>query len=166
MRFEIGDQVVMPGFGVGQIVGLVTKSFLQAESQLYYEVSGQRSTMWAPVDPTTSNGLRRLTSQAELTGFRGVLSSQPARLNPDFRQRQVDVREQLRGGTMQAFCEVVRDLTGQAWHKPLGENDANALRTTMEALCREWAAADNVSIAQATAEVTGLLLEARHASRL
>jgi RNA polymerase-interacting CarD/CdnL/TRCF family regulator len=165
MRFEIGDQVVVPGFGVGQIVGLVMKSFLKAESQLYYEVSGERSTMWTPVDGTTPNGLRHLTSQAELPGFRQVLSGQPARLNADFRQRQFAVREQLRGGTMQAFCEVVRDLTGHAWHKPLGENDANALRTTTEALCREWAAADKVSIAQATAEVTGLLQEARQASR-
>jgi RNA polymerase-interacting CarD/CdnL/TRCF family regulator len=163
MRFEIGDQVVMPGFGVGRIVDLVTKSFLQAESQLYYEVSGERSTMWAPVDGRTPNGLRPLTSQAELTGFRQVLSGQPVRLNPDFRQRQLDVREQLRGGTMLAFCEVVRDLTGQAWRKPLGENDANALRTTAEALCREWAAAANVPLSQATAEVNTLLLEARHA---
>jgi RNA polymerase-interacting CarD/CdnL/TRCF family regulator len=163
MRFEIGDQVVMPGFGVGRIVSLVTKSFLPAESQLYYEVSGERSTMWAPVNGTTPNGLRRLTSPAELTGLRDVLSGQPVRLNPDFRKRQLDVRQQLRGGTMQAFCEVVRDLTGQAWHKPLGEQDANALRTTSDALCREWAAADNVSLSQATAEVNTLLLGARHA---
>jgi hypothetical protein len=56
MRFEIGDQVVMSGFGVGQIVGRVTKSFLQAESQLYYKVSGKRSTMRAPVNETTCAG--------------------------------------------------------------------------------------------------------------
>jgi RNA polymerase-interacting CarD/CdnL/TRCF family regulator len=166
MRFEIGDRVVMPGFGVGQIIGLVSKSFLQADSQLYYEVSGERSTMWSPVNTTTPTGLRRLTRQAELAGFRHVLRGQPVQLHPDFRQRQLAVREQLRGGTMQGFCEVVRDLTGQAWHKPLGENDSNALRTTTEALCREWAAADNVSLAQATAEVTGLLQEARLASRV
>ena len=166
MRFNIGDQVVMPGLGVGQIVGLVTKSFLQAESQQYYEVSGERSTMWVPVNGATPNGLRRLTSRTDLEVLRDVLSSQPVRCNPDFRQRQVEVREHLRGGTMLALCEVVRDLSGQAWHKPLGEIDANALRTTSEALCREWAAASQISVALATVEVTGLLLDARQAGRL
>jgi RNA polymerase-interacting CarD/CdnL/TRCF family regulator len=165
MRFQIGDQVVMPGFGVGRIVDLVTKSFLQAEDRLYYEVSGERSTMWAPVDEATPSGLRSLTTQAELKGFRHVLSSQPAKMNPDYRQRQLNVRAQLRDGSMQAFCEVVRDLSGHAWHKPLGEYDANALRTATEALCREWAAADEVSIGHATSEVNALLLEARQAYR-
>ena len=163
MRFQIGDQVVIPGLGIGRIVDLVTKSFMEAEGRLYYEVSGERTTMWAPVNEAAPNGLRPLTRQTELTGFRRVLSGQPVRVNPDFRRRQEAVREHLRGGTMQAFCEVVRDLSGQAWHKPLGETDANALRTTSEALCREWAAADNISIAQATAEVNALLLEARAA---
>jgi RNA polymerase-interacting CarD/CdnL/TRCF family regulator len=153
----------MPGFGVGQIVGLVTKTFPQAESQRYYEVSGDRSTMWSPVEAATPTGLRRLTSQAEPTRFRDALSGLPARLNPGFRKRQVDVRQQLPGGTMRAFCEVVRDLTGQARQESLGENDANALRTTSEALCREWAA--DITIAQATAEVDALLLAGLQAHR-
>lgn len=162
MRFQIDDQVVYPAFGVGRITGLVTKSF-EAESRLYYEVSGERSTVWVQVDEGAGHGLRRLTRKDELGHFRAILRGQPLRLNADFRQRQLDVRARLRSGTLQAVCEVVRDLSGRGWYKPLNEADSAALRRSSEALCLEWAAADCVTVGQATTEVNDLLLEGRRA---
>jgi len=161
MPFQIDDQVVYPAFGVGRVVGLVTKSFSAAGSRLYYEVSGYRTTAWVEVDRGAAVGLRPLTRRDELAHFRSVLRGRPAALNTDFRQRQLEVRSQLRRGTLQGACEVVRDLSGRGWIKPLNEADASVLRTTLEALCQEWAASDSVSLERATAEVNGLLREAR-----
>lgn len=163
MPFQVDDQVVYPAFGVGRIVGLVPKTFMETESRLYYEVSGDRSTVWVQVEEGAARGLRRLTRKDELAHFRAVLRSRPLVLNPDFRQRQLEVRSQLRPGTLQGLCEVVRDLRGRSWLKPLNETDSDALRLSTDSLCREWAAADTVSIGQATTEVNTLLLEARHA---
>ncbi|MGH2521356.1 MAG: CarD family transcriptional regulator [Anaerolineales bacterium] len=161
MPFQVNDRVVYPNFGVGRIVGLVAKTFLEAESRLYYEVSGDRSTAWVRVDEGAACGLRRLTHKEELAHFRAVLLSRPVALNADFRQRQLDLRSQLRRGTLQDVCEVVRDLNGRRWSKTLNESDSDALRRSSDALCQEWAAADDVSIGQATAEVSSLLREAR-----
>jgi RNA polymerase-interacting CarD/CdnL/TRCF family regulator len=161
--FQIGDWVVCPAFGVGRIVGLAAKSLLADESRLYFEITGEVGTVWVQADQSAAGGLRHLTHQSELGHFRQVLRGRPAVLNSDFRQRRLDVREQMRRGTLQALCEVVRDLRGRAWVKPLGENDAHALQKSSDALYREWAAADRVSLEQATTEVNGLLLEGRHA---
>jgi RNA polymerase-interacting CarD/CdnL/TRCF family regulator len=162
MPFKVDDRVVYPAFGIGRVVALVPKSFFEAESQLYYEVTGDRSTVWVQVDEGSARGLRRLTRQDELDHYRGVVGGRPVSLNQDHRQRQVDLRSQLKLGTMQGLCEMVRDLSAKGWIKPLTENDSRALRLSREAVCEEWAAANGVSLPQATAELTALLLEARH----
>lgn len=161
MPFHIDDRVVYPAFGVGRIVGLVTKSFDEDESRLYYEVRGERSTAWVQVEEVATRGLRPLTRKDELEQFRSVLRGRPVDLNADFRQRQSDLRHQLKQGTFQAVCEMVRDLNGHRWRKPLNEGDLGALRKSSDAVYQEWAAADSVSLAQATQEVNALLQEAR-----
>jgi RNA polymerase-interacting CarD/CdnL/TRCF family regulator len=59
------------------------------------------------------------------------------------------------------MCEIVRDLTARSWRKPLREADTASLRRARERLCQEWAAAEDVTLAEATREVDALLLEAR-----
>ncbi len=157
MTFQINDRVVYPAFGVGRIVSLMTKASPASETDTYYEVSGDKSTAWISVHDGAVGGLRALTRQDELAHFRAVLRSRPAAMNADFRKRQADVRSQLKPGTLQCLCEVVRDLTGRRWVKPLNESDTMALRRSSEALYQEWAAADGVSTVQATAEVSSLL---------
>jgi CarD family transcriptional regulator len=159
--FKVDDRVVYPAFGMGRVVGLVTKSLMGAEAKLYYEVSGERSTVWVQVDQDSDRGLRRLTRQDELAHYREVVGSQPVVLNPDHRQRQNDLRGQFRLGTLQGLCEMVRDLSARGWVKPLSESDSLALRRSRDALLQEWAAADGILLTEASTELNGLLLTAR-----
>jgi RNA polymerase-interacting CarD/CdnL/TRCF family regulator len=163
MPFQIDDRVAHASHGVGRIVGLVTKRFFEAEARLYYEVAMSKSTVWAPVEAGPANGLRPLTPKAELPHYRGVLRNCPIPLTQDFRQRRLELLNRLRVGSFEAMCEVVRDLTARSWHKVLSESDADSLRKTREGVCQEWAAADGVSLGQATEEVEALLLESRRA---
>lgn len=161
MAFNVNDRVVYPLFGVGRIAAVVKKNYDETESQLCYEVIGQHSTLWVPVDEASARGLRRLTRPEDLAQFRATLLAPPAPMNPDFRLRQKDVRSQLKLGTLQALCEVVRDLHGLGWTKPLTDYDAEALRKSLEALCQEWAAVERSSAAEASEAVLGLLQKAR-----
>jgi len=162
LPFKIDERVVYPAFGVGRVVALVTKSFFEAESQEYYEVIGDRSTVWVQVDEGAARGLRRLTRGYELAHYRAVVGGRPVTLNQDHRQRQLDLKGQLKLGTMQSLCEMVRDLSARSWAKPLTETDSLALRRSREALSEEWAAAEGVPLPEATAELSALLLEGRH----
>ena len=163
MAFNVNDRVVYPLFGVGRITAVVKKNYYESESLMCYEVTGQHSTLWVPVDEASARGLRRLTRPEDLEQFRALLRGQPAPLNPDFRQRQKDVRSQLKLGTLQAMCEIVRDLNGLSWTRPLVDYDAEALRKSLDALCQEWAAVERCSVAEANEAVTRLLEEARQA---
>jgi CarD family transcriptional regulator len=168
MAYKINDRVVHPTYGVGRIVGLVSKRF-EAEERQFYEVAIERSTVWVPVDNSgngNGNGLRPLTTKSELKHYRQLLQSTPQPLTQDSRQRKLDLQDRLKAGTFQAICEAVRDISARGWSKPLSEADALLLRKAREGLCQEWAASADVSVVQATAEVNALLLEARQAHQV
>jgi CarD family transcriptional regulator len=165
MVYQIDDRVVHPTYGVGRIVALVNKRF-EAEARQFYEVAIERSTVWVPVDDSrqgNGHGLRPLTPKADLHRYRRLLQSSPKPLTPDSRQRKLDLQDRLRLGTFEAMCEAVRDLTARGWSKPLSEADTALLRKAREGLCQEWAAAADVSVVQATAEVNALLQAGRRA---
>jgi RNA polymerase-interacting CarD/CdnL/TRCF family regulator len=161
MTFNIGEYVVYPNFGVGRITAVVQKTYFEAETRQHYEVTGANSTLWVPVDESAERGLRRLTHPTELARYRTLLLGPPVPMNPDFRLRQQDVRVALKQGSLQAICEVVRDLNGHSWLKPLTGYDAEAFRKSFEVLVQEWAAVERYSVEEARAEVKRLLDQAR-----
>ncbi|MGH2521776.1 MAG: CarD family transcriptional regulator [Anaerolineales bacterium] len=166
MEFKIGDLIVHPAHGVGHIVRLEQKQFFGDEERLYYEVATQKSTVWVPVEASEASGIRQLTPKPDLARYRRLLKSRPDPLNQDNRQRQLEISSRLKQGSFQILCEVVRDLTAHGWRKPLSESNAASLRRARESLYEEWAAAEGVSIAEATQEVEALLNEAKQAFRV
>jgi RNA polymerase-interacting CarD/CdnL/TRCF family regulator len=115
-----------------------------------------------PVDGP-SNGLRKLTSRNELPRYRGVLRSRPTPLVGDYRERQLSLSERWKQSSFRARCELVRDLTASSWQKPLTESSGVLLRIAHDVLCEEWAAAEGLSLMDATQEVEALLLACRKA---
>lgn len=160
IRFEVDERVVHPQHGLGRVVKLEHRQLGEGTPRLYYEVAISNGTIWVPVEGPTS-GLRRLTTKRDLDQYRGVLKSRPAPLSADHRQRQHELTDRLRNGSLQARCEVVRDLTALGWHKPLGEGSATLLRNTHERLDQEWAVAEGLSLSDATLEIHALLLEGK-----
>ena len=159
MRFNVGDWVVHPIHGLGQIIGLERQQFAQA-AQLYYAIAIAQGTLWVAAE-TPLAGLRAVTAKRDLPGYRTLLKSSPGLLDKDYHQRRGELQERLKLGTFQVKCEVVRDLTAYGWPKRLSEVDAALLRRARDSLCQEWAAAEMVTVAEATQEVETLLREAR-----
>lgn len=159
MPYNIGEWVVHPLHGVGQVTGLEHKQFAQA-AQLYYEIAIAKGIVWVEVE-TPPAGMRRVTAKDDLPRYRTVLLSSPAPLSKDYHLRREELRGRLRSGTFQVKCEVVRDLTAHGWLKRLSEVDAALLRSARDGLCKEWAEAETVTVAEATSEVEALLREAR-----
>ena len=162
MLFSIGDWVVHPLHGVGQVVKLERQQFAEA-AQLYYEVAMARGTVWVAAE-TLLAGLRGVTAKGDLPRYRRVLMSSPGLLNKDYHHRRAELQDRLRQGTFQVKCEVVRDLSAYGWPKRLSEVDAALLRRARDSLCQEWAVSEAVTVAEATHEVETLLREAREAN--
>lgn len=160
--FNIGEQVVHPQHGVGQVVRLEEREFGSGVTRRYYEVAilSAGSTLWVPMDPP-SYGLRSLAERSEINACRKILASQPSPLTDDARSRQANLAERLKQGTIRVQCEVVRDLYAFGEHKSLYGTMANFFRQTQSVLCEEWALVEGVTLAEAAQEITSLLEKSR-----
>lgn len=156
MQFKIGDQVIHPRHGLGQVTKLAIKQFVQGEKRPFYEIAFPNSTLWVPLARATS-GMRKLTVKSEIANCRQLLKAPAAPLSDDPRLRQAKLSEHLKEGTLSAHCEVVRDLTAHSWHKSISGSTAAFLEVTQSALCQEWAAVEEISLDEAAAEIHALL---------
>jgi len=162
MMFNVGDQVVHPQHGVGQVVKLEDRAFGSGVTQRYYEVAikSAGSTLWVPFDPP-SYGLRKLADRSDIKNCRSVLAANPSPLTDDARSRQSNLAERLKEGTIQVQCEVVRDLYAFGEHKSLYGTIAGFFRQTQNVLCEEWALVEGITLPEAVQEVTSLLEKSR-----
>jgi CarD family transcriptional regulator len=154
--FKIGDRVVHPQHGVGQIVQLEDREFERGEMRKYYEIDIPGSTVWVPVDLSNS-GLRRLAHKNELAHCREILKARPTPLTEDGRVRQSALVERLRQGTIVAQCEVVRDLSAFVAHKPSYGTITAFLEAMLRVLCQEWAIVEGMTTLEAMSEINSLL---------
>lgn len=159
MQFKAGDSVVHPTHGVGHILRLEDRRLAEDETRLYYVIVADKSTVWVPVDAGQAARLRQLTPKRDLDRYRRVLKSDPIPLQKNHTERRFEITTRLKGGSFQAMCEVVRDLTARGWHKSLSDADMALLQKTRIDLCREWAASNGVSVEEASREVDSLLAE-------
>jgi CarD family transcriptional regulator len=160
MTFKVGDTVIHPRHGLGQVTNLAVKQFVEGEKRPFYEISFPGSTLWVPFNLTNS-GIRKLTVKSEIANCRRLLRAPAAPLNSDPRMRQSVLREHLKEGTLTAHCEVVRDLAATGWHKPLSGAMAAFLKVTQDVLCQEWAAVEGISLTEAASEIDFLLDKGR-----
>lgn len=155
--FEIGDRVVHPQHGVGQIVRLEAREFERGETRRYYEIEiPGGSTVWVPVDLPNS-GLRNLARKSELVHCREILTAHPQPLTEDGRVRQTDLVARLKQGTIAAQCEVVRDVSAFVAHKPSYGALTAFSEAMLRVLCQEWALVEGITISDAMVEISSLL---------
>jgi CarD family transcriptional regulator len=155
--FEIGELVVHPQHGVGQIVKLEDREFERGDSRRYYEIQiPGGSTLWVPVDRSNS-GLRQLAHKRELVHCREILKSNPSPLMEDGRLRQSTLAAHLKRGTIAAQCEVVRDLSAFVAHRPTYGTITAFLEAMLRVLSQEWSMVEGITISEAASEIHSLL---------
>jgi len=154
-KFAIGDKVVHPQHGVGIVAGMEEKQFEPNAVRMYYVVSIPDTTLWVPVDLSTS-GLRKLSLKRELEECRQALQAPPQELNAG-RDMLANLSARIKQGTIVAQCEVVRDLAAFGRRKPLYGPIADYQRMILNVLCQEWAAVKGVTQDEASHEINILL---------
>ncbi len=155
--FAIGDKVVHPQYGVGEIIKLEDREFERGDTRRYYEIQiPGGSTVWVPIDLPNS-GLRSLAHKSELVHCREILQARPLPLTEDGRVRQSDLVARLKQGTIAAQCEVVRDVSAFVAHKSSYGALTAFSETMLSVLCQEWALVEGITIPEAIAEISSLL---------
>jgi CarD family transcriptional regulator len=150
MEFSVGDKVVHPRHGFGQITGLERLDLVEGFEHYYViEVPDQGLTLHVPVRKMEDLGVRPVMSRAKLSRVLETLRGRPCQLSEGYKQRQDRVRERLETGGPLRIAEVVRDLT---WHERrayLTKADSELLARGRDFLAAEIAVVTNTELIEA-----------------
>jgi CarD family transcriptional regulator len=147
MPFSVGDKIVHPGIGAGQIVGTKRQEFVEGFERYYViELPGRESIVYIPVAKMDELGVRPVISETEAARVLETLSANAQALPRDYKERQGHVEDKLGSGSPIQIAEVVRDL---AWRKHvahLTKRDTDLLQRGRTLLAAELALVTDASV--------------------
>lgn len=156
MGFQVGDQVVHWVYGPGEIIQLDEKQ-LSGHTKQYYVVQIRDLNLWVPVGESGESSLRFPTPASDFEKLYELLSSQGEPLPDDRMERKTLLTDQLKDGTLESVCRVVRDLTLHARTKKMNDNDRTIMERAKSFLLNEWRMALSIPDDQAERKMNELL---------
>lgn len=143
--FSEGDVVVYPAQGVADIVALETKTIGGTALDFYHlQVRDSGLKIIVPTAKAEDNGMRRVADARDIEAMMEILRD---RTVPSDRQtwnrRYRGFMEKIRTGSLFEVAEVYRDLALLRTTKQLSHGEKQMLRTALDLLVKEVAAARN-----------------------
>jgi len=156
MEFQSGDKVVHCVYGVGEIIQ-IEKKILAGRSVSYYRVQIRDLTLWVPINGTGRQSLRLPTSASQFEERLQVLGSTGELLSEDRLERKTQLAEQMKNGTLESLCCVIRDITSYGRSKKLNDNDHTILERAKNLLLEEWVLSLSVPLPEAQRDLRQIL---------
>ncbi|MCL6583787.1 MAG: CarD family transcriptional regulator [bacterium] len=109
--FEVGDKVVYPLQGVGEILAIEAKIILGVEQRYYIlRILSNGTTIMVPIDNADDVGLRELISPDEVDKVVDVLRGKGEPMSPKWSKRYKDNMDRLKTGSIFQLASVLRNL--------------------------------------------------------
>ncbi len=145
-EFEIGDKVLHPIYGAGELVS-IEQHGKDGNTESYYviELLEGKGRLLSPVERSEELGLRKPVKKSQRWELSKVFSGRPRRLSEDYRKRRTVIEQRLREGSFPEVGRVVLDLS---WVENQGRSttgDRRLLKRAKELLAKELAASDGIS---------------------
>lgn len=145
-KFQVGDRVVYPSHGVGEIIEIESQSIAGVTLEVYVISFPQdKMTLKVPVSSKIANGLRPLADNGEIDQVYQTLQGKPKRGNKMWSRRAQEYETKINSGELVAIAEVVRDL-----YKNVDNDRSYSERTIYESAIRRLAT--EISILEKTTE--------------
>jgi CarD family transcriptional regulator len=158
MKFSVGDKVVHPIHGPGQITGLKRLDLVEGFERYYvFEVSDRGLKVHVPVRTAKELGLRPVMSPVRLGQVLDTLRAKPRTLSEDYRVRQARARERLEAGAPLRIAEIVRDLTWHERRAHLTKADSDLLTRGRDLLAAEIALVTDAEFSDARQKIDAAL---------
>ena len=158
-EFKVGERVVYPSHGVGEIIQIESQAIGEIKLEVYViSFPHDKMTLRVPVSRATASGLRTLATKSDVNNVYNILNDKPKRGNKMWSRRAQEYETKINSGQIEAIAEVVRDL-----YKNVDNDRSYSERTIYESalnrLATEIAVLENIPIASATEKLVELLRE-------
>ncbi|MCE3012229.1 MAG: CarD family transcriptional regulator [Proteobacteria bacterium] len=137
--FNLGDHVVCPGHGVGQILSIETKDMGDAQKSFYIiKVITNGMKVMIPVDSNES--VRNLVSVDEITNVFSLLQDHNVKVdNSTWNRRHREYTLKVKTGSLLEIADVLRQLLLLKMSKKLSFGERKMLDQCKELLVKEIA---------------------------
>lgn len=139
VTFNVGDNAVYPGHGVGRVMAIETKEIL-GNKQTFYSIQIIETGMkiMIPKDNVASVGLRPIISKDEAGKVLSILKEKEVRIdNQTWNRRYREYMEKIKTGSVFEIAEVLRDLFLLKVDKELSFGERKMLDTARTLLLKE-----------------------------
>ncbi len=111
LNFNIGDKVVYPSHGVGEIINIENQMLGGKELKVYIiSFPLDKMTLKIPVSRKNISGLRAVSRESDINKIYKILQSKPQVGNRMWSRRAQEYENKINSGNIYSVAEVVRDL--------------------------------------------------------
>jgi CarD family transcriptional regulator len=111
MFFQIGEKVVYPNQGVGTIENISTRNFGSNFEKFYLlRFIYNSMTVMVPFSNVRDIGLRKITTQSEISRILAFLASGSCHFSSDWKCRFKENSDKMQSGNLQGAAEVLKTL--------------------------------------------------------
>lgn len=137
--FNVGDNAVYPGHGVGRVTAIETKEIFGKKATFYcIQVLDTGMKIMVPKDNAESVGLRPIISREEAGKVIEILKETKVKIdNQTWNRRYREYMEKIKTGSVYEIAEVLRDLFLLKVDKELSFGERKMLDTARTLLLRE-----------------------------
>ena len=137
--FQIGDYVVCPGHGVGQVLNIESKE-LGGTTKEFYIVKVVSNGMKVMVPSSSQDGIRSLVTRKEIDGVFSLLKDHDVEVDTStWNRRHRDYLGKVKTGSLLEIADVLRSLLLLKVSKKLSYGERQMLDQCKDLLVQEIA---------------------------
>ena len=156
--FKIGEVVVYPKHGVGEIVKLESMEISSIKTKFYVvKMEQAKLTIRVPLDKQDEVGLRSISSKKTIDEVFKVLKLKPKIRRIMWSRRAQEYDSKIHSGDPIKISEVIRDLFRKSSQPEQSYSERQMFQVALERLAREVAAVEKTDYFQATEKIENTL---------
>ena len=156
--FNIGEIVVYPKHGVGEVIGLENMEIAGIKTQFYVvKMEQAKLVIRVPLDKQEEVGLRKISSKKIVEEVLVTLNLQPKIRRIMWSRRAQEYDAKIFSGDPIKIAEVVRDLFRKNTQAEQSYSERQMFQIAIERLARELAAVEKTDYFQSTEKIESIL---------
>ena len=143
--YNVGDKVVYPMHGAGEIVGIEEREILN-EKQSYYilKMPGEVKVM-VPTSTAEEHGIRNVIDKSEAEKVINVLEQDETEMEKNWNKRYRENMDKMKSGNIYEIADVVRNLSFKQKEKGLSTGEKKMLNNAKQILVSELVLAEHAN---------------------
>ena len=149
-KFKVGEYLVYPMHGVGQIVSISRQNIL-GKSKSYYvmEIQSNQMKVMVPVENAGEIGVRSIISRRQVTKVINLLRKDEVDTEEDWKIRYQNNMNKVKSGDIYSVAEVCRNLYKRARDRELSLMERRLYESAYKLISSEIARSKDVSLEEA-----------------